>query len=120
MDFTNSIKVLLDVSIDYESLNRIREVASGTYGVRKIHSLKSRSSGKFIFIKNPFITLEKRKGLRAAELLVTHRIDKLITRESIAKKSAFYVLEDAYVEFGETDADTVEDIIEEIKTKMEK
>jgi len=41
----------LDVSIDYESHNRIREVASEMYGVRKIHSLKARSSGKFIFIE---------------------------------------------------------------------
>jgi predicted Fe-Mo cluster-binding NifX family protein len=67
------------------------------------------------FIKNPFLALEKRKGLRVAELLVSHKIDKLITKESIAKKSAFYVLEDAYVEFEETDADTVEEIIEEMK-----
>jgi len=67
------------------------------------------------FIKNPFIALEKRKGLKVAELLVTHKIDKLITKESITKKSAFYVLEDAYVEFEETDADTLEEIIEEIK-----
>jgi cation diffusion facilitator family transporter len=201
----DSIKVLLDASIDYESLHRIREIASETYGVRKIHSLKSRSSGKFLFIeleietnlrdlerahqlsdkiegeikseiknvdrviihmepeekefiryavpctennglrsrvsghfgeaeyfcifdiqledneltdmrfiKNPYIALEKRKGLKVAELLVTHKIDKLITKECIAKKSAFYVLEDAYVEFEETDADTVEEIIEEM------
>ncbi|MEA2033828.1 MAG: hypothetical protein U9N41_09640 [Euryarchaeota archaeon] len=47
--------------------------------------------------------------------MVTHKIDKPITKESIAKKSAFYVLEDAYVEFEETDADTLEEIIEETK-----
>lgn len=34
---------------------------------------------------------------------------------SIAKKSAFFVLEDAYVEFEETDADTVEENIKELK-----
>jgi len=202
----DSTKVLLDASIDYESLHRIREVASEAHGVRKIHSLKARGSGKFIFveleietnlrdlerahhlsdkieekiksemknvdrvivhvepeekefiryavpctennalrskvskrfgeaeyfcifdiktqdkdltdmkfIKNPFIGLEKRKGLKVAELLVTNRIDKLVTKESIEKKSAFYVLDDAYVEFEETDADTVRELIEEIK-----
>ncbi|MEA2075098.1 MAG: cation diffusion facilitator family transporter [Euryarchaeota archaeon] len=204
----DAIKVLLDASIGYESLNRIREVTSGTYGVRKIRSLKARSSGKFMFIeleietnlkdlerahqlsdrieeqikseiknvdrvlvhmepeekefmryaipctenkglsskvsghfgaaeyfclfdidlrttdneltdmrfiKNPYFALEKRKGLKAAELLVTNKIDKLITKESIAQKSAFYVLEDAYVEFEETDADTIEGIVEELK-----
>ncbi|MBA1342263.1 MAG: Ferrous-iron efflux pump FieF [ANME-2 cluster archaeon] len=201
----DSIKVLLDASIDYESLNRIREIASETRGVEKIYSLRARSSGKFIFIemdvgtnltdlkrahqlsdkiedrikseiknvdrvlihiepeereftryavpcienngllskisrhfgeaeyfcifdirredndladmrflKNPFATLEKRKGLKAAELLVENRIDKLITKDSIAQKSAFYVLDDAYVESGETDAGTIGEAIEKM------
>ncbi|NQE46344.1 Ferrous-iron efflux pump FieF [ANME-1 cluster archaeon GoMg2] len=201
----DSIKVLLDASIDYESLHRIREIASDVHGVRKIHSLKARGSGKFIFVeleietnlrdlerahllsdkieenikselknvdkviihiepvekefmryavpctenygmrskvswhfgeaeyfcifdiktsdkeltdmrfvKNPFVALEKRKGLKVAELLVSHNIDKLITKESIAKKSAFYVLEDACVEFEETDVDTLGEIIEKL------
>jgi predicted Fe-Mo cluster-binding NifX family protein len=201
----DSIKVLLDASIDYESLHRIREIASEVRGVRKIHSLKARSSGKYIFveleietnlrdlerahqlsskieeqikserkdvdkviihiepeekefirfavpctgnngllsklsmhfgeaeyfcifdiktedgeltdmrfIKNPFISLEKRKGLKAAELLVASKIDKLVTKESIAKKSAFYVLEDAYVDFDVTDADTIKEVIDNL------
>ncbi len=67
------------------------------------------------FLKNPFATLAKRKGLKAAELLVANRIDKLLTKESIAQKSAFYVLDDAYVESGETDAGTIGEAIEEIK-----
>jgi cation diffusion facilitator family transporter len=204
--FKDSVKVLLDASIGYEWLNRIREVASETYGVRKIRSLKARSSGKFMFIeleietnlkdlerahqlsgrieekikseiknvdrvivhmepeekefvryavpctenkglksrvsehfgkadyfcvfdirtadneltdmrfiKNPYLALEKRKGLKVAELLVTNKIDKLITKESIAQKSASYVLKDAYVEFVVTDADTIEKIVEELK-----
>jgi len=202
----DAIKVLLDASIGYEGLSRIREIVSETYGVRKINTLKARSSGKFMFIeleietnlkdlerahqlsdrieeqvkseiknvdrvivhmepeekefiryavpctenngmrskvsghfgeaeyfclfgirtadneltdmqflKNPYRTLEKRKGLKAAELLVTKKIDKLITKQSIAQKSAFYVLEDAYVEFAETDADTIGEIVKELK-----
>ncbi|KAF5411780.1 MAG: cation diffusion facilitator family transporter [Euryarchaeota archaeon] len=198
----DSIKVLLDASIDYESLNRIREITSGTHGVGEIQSLAARSSGKFIFIelgigtklrdlerahqlsdkiemrikseiqnvdrvlihiepeereliryavpctenngtlsrvsghfgeaeyfcifdvrrgdneitdmrflKNPFATLEKRKGLKAAELLVANDIDKLITKESIAQKSPFYVLDDAYVESEVTNLDTIGEII---------
>ncbi len=201
----DSIKVLLDASIDYESLHRIREIASEVHGVRKIHSLKARGSGKFIFveleietnlrdlerahllsdkieenikselknvdkviihiepvekefiryavpctennglrskvsmhfggaeyfcifdiktedgeltdmrfIKNPFIALEKRKGLKAAELLVASEIDKLVTKESIAKKSPFYVLEDAYVESDVTDADTIGEVVDNL------
>ncbi|MCK5481233.1 MAG: NifB/NifX family molybdenum-iron cluster-binding protein, partial [Gammaproteobacteria bacterium] len=67
------------------------------------------------FLKNPFATLEKRKGLKAAELLVANRIDKLLTKESIAQKSAFYVLDDAYVESEEIDAGTIGEAIEEMK-----
>jgi len=206
----DSIKVLLDASIDCDSLDRIRDVASETNGVGKIHSLSARSSGKFIFIemeigtklrdlerahqlsdkiedkvkseiknvdrvlihiepgekeftryavpctennglksrisehfgeaeyfcifdirtrdnelidikflKNPFATLEKKKGLKAAELLVESKIDKLITERSIAQKSAFYVLEDAYVESEETDLDTIGEIIDRIKADGE-
>jgi hypothetical protein len=47
--------------------------------------------------------------------MVTHKLNKLITKASIAKKSAFYVLEDAYVEFEEIDVNTLEEIIEVIK-----
>jgi len=202
----DAVKVLLDASIGYEDLSRIKEIVSKIYGVRKINSLKARSSGKFMFVEmeietnlkdlnrahqlsnkieaqikseiknvdraiihmepekkkivrysvpctenngigsrisdhfgeakyfclfdmqiadneladmkfivNPFIELEKRKGLKAAELLVTKKIDKLITRESIAQKSAFYVLEDSYVDFVQTSADTLEEVIEELK-----
>ena len=205
----DSIKVLLDASIDYESLNRIREITSETHGVGEIQSLTARSSGKFIFIeleigtklrdlemahqlsdkiemrikseiknvdrvlihiepeergitryavpctenngtisrvsghfggaeyfcifdmqredneitdmrflKNPFATLEKRKGLKAAEILVANDIDKLITKESISQKSPFYVLDDAYVGSEETDLDTIGEIIEEIIEDM--
>jgi len=201
----DSIRVLLDASIDYESLDRIREIASETNGVRTIRAIKARSSGKFIFIEleittnlknlerahhlgdrveerikseiknvdrilihidpekreivryavpctensgkgsrisehfgaaeyfcifdittangdltdirfleNPFAALERRKGLKAAELLVAKRIDKLVTRESIAKKSVFYVLDDAYIDSEETDLDTVGEVIEKV------
>ncbi len=66
------------------------------------------------FVRNPFVALEKRKGLKAAELLVSHKIDKIVTKESIAKKSAFYVLDDAYVEFEVTDSDTLGELIEKL------
>ncbi|HDJ37921.1 MAG TPA: hypothetical protein ENF24_01860, partial [Methanosarcinales archaeon] len=66
------------------------------------------------FLENPFAALERRKGLKAAELLVAKRIDKLVTRESIAKKSVFYVLDDAYIDSEETDLDTVGEVIEKV------
>ncbi len=200
--FKDSVKVLLDASIDYEELDRIREIVTSNCCVRKINALKARSSGKFIFIelevetnykdlerahqlseqveaqiksavknvdrvlihmepevkefiryavpctennglrskvsahfgdaeyfclfdlrtadnelttmefvKNTYRTLEKRKGLKAAELLVSKRIDKLLSKESMAEKSAFYVLDDAFVETETTGAATVEEIV---------
>jgi len=92
------------------------EIETNLRDLERAHQLSDEREGKIKSeIKNPFIAFVKRKGLKVAELLVTHKIDKLILEESVAKKSAFYVLEDAYVEFVETDADTVEEIIEEIK-----
>jgi len=202
----DSVKVLLDASIGNEELNRIRKVVSEIYGVREIHYVKARSSGKFMFIeldihtnlkdlerahqlsdkieervkseiknvdrvivhmepeekefiryavpctenngmrskvsghfgvskyfcvfdmrmddneptcmrfiKNPYLELDKRRGLKAAELLVTRKIDKLFIKESLEHKSAFYVLEGAYVELEETDADTIGEIVKELK-----
>ena len=202
----DSVKVLLDASIGNEELNRIRKVVSEIYGVREIHYVKARSSGKFMFIeldihtnlkdlerahqmsdkieervkseiknvdrvivhmepeekefiryavpctenngmrskvsghfgvskyfcvfdmrmddneptcmrfiKNPYLELDKRRGLKAAELLVTRKIDKLFIKESLEHKSAFYVLEGAYVELEETDADTIGEIVNELK-----
>ncbi|MGC9444682.1 MAG: cation diffusion facilitator family transporter [Candidatus Methanospirareceae archaeon] len=49
--FKDSVKVLLDASIEYEALNRIREIVTSNCCIRKINSLKARSSGKFIFIE---------------------------------------------------------------------
>lgn len=205
--FKASVKVLLDASIDYEGLDWIREIVTGNCCVRKIHSLKARSSGKFIFVElevetnyknleqahhlseqieaqikseirnvdrvlihmepekkefiryavpctennglrskvsahfgeseyfclfdirvrdneltamefitNSYSTLKKRKGLKAAELLVSKRIDKLLSKESMAEKSAFYALDDAFVEIETTDAETLEEIVAALRT----
>jgi cation diffusion facilitator family transporter len=68
------------------------------------------------FITNPFRHLEKGKGLRAAELLVDQKIDKVFTREPLAQKSPSYVLRNAYVDFDVTAAETVGAIITQLST----
>ena len=204
----DSVKVLLDASIGNEELNRIREAVAEINGVRKIHYVKARSSGKFIFIeldihtnlkdlerahylsdrieerikseiknvdrvivhmepeekdfiryavpctennglnsrvsehfgmsqyfclfdirrkdseltcmrfiKNPYLELERRRGLKAAELLVIRKIDKMYIKEHLEHKSAFYVLEDASVELEESDAETIGEIVKELRAK---
>jgi cation diffusion facilitator family transporter len=202
-----AIKVLLDASIGLEELEKIREVVLAVPGVQRLHALKARSSGKFLFIEltirthlkdleaahhlsekieaaikaslehvdrvvvqlepeakdilryavpcttregvnaqvsahfgeaeyfclfdlrtadhevldlrfitNPFRHLEKGKGLRAAELLVDQKIDKVFTREPLAQKSPSYVLRNAYVDFDVTAAETVGAIITQLST----
>ena len=49
--FKDAVRVLLDASIDYDGLNRIRGIVASNCCIRKINSLKARSSGKFIFIE---------------------------------------------------------------------
>jgi len=203
-----AIKVLLDASIGLEELEKIREVVLAVPGVQRLHSLRARSSGKFLFIEltirtrlkdleaahhlsgtieaaikariehvdrvvvqlepeakdtlryavpcttregtnarvsahfgeaeyfclfdlrtadhevldlrfitNPFRNLEKGKGLRAAELLVDQKVDMVFTREPLAQKSPAYVLQNAYVDFDVTDAETVGAIITQLSAK---
>jgi cation diffusion facilitator family transporter len=47
----DAIRVLLDASLDYNTLNRIREIILGTPQVSKINSLTGRNSGRFKFIE---------------------------------------------------------------------
>ncbi|MDY6965252.1 MAG: cation diffusion facilitator family transporter [Halobacteriota archaeon] len=67
----DSIKVLLDASIDYEVLDRVKDIVSEVSGVRKIDSIKARSSGKFIFLE-----LEIATNLR--DLKRAHKLTKKI------------------------------------------
>ena len=108
----DSIKVLPDASIDYESLNRIRGAVSEIRGVRKIHSIKARSSGKFIFIE-----LEVKTNLKDLER--AYPLCAKIENEIKSKiKGVFYVLEDAYVDFEETGADTIGEVVDAIIQKV--
>jgi cation diffusion facilitator family transporter len=47
----DAIRVLLDASLDFNTLNRIREIILETPQVRKINSLTGRNSGRFKFIE---------------------------------------------------------------------
>lgn len=101
--------------------NGMRSKVSGHFGVSQYFCVFDIRVGDneptcTRFIKNPYLELDKRRGLKAAELLVTRKIDKLFIKESLEHKSAFYVLEGAYVELEKTDADTIEAIVKEIKT----
>ena len=187
----NSMKSLLDASVDAGTLGKIRDIVKGYNGVEEITALHARNSGSFIFvhldirlfvkklkaahelahdiegairkevpfiervsihyepvkkdyrrhavplankeglisehfgsapfigiwdirvsdsvmlfqeiIENPFINLEKGKGIKLAELLIGKEIDILYTKEAFEGKGPQYVLSDAEIEVRETD-----------------
>ena len=55
-------------------------------------------------IENPFLKLEKGKGIKVAELLVDKEIDIIYIRESFSGKGPEHVFSDAGVEVMETDS----------------
>jgi cation diffusion facilitator family transporter len=69
-------------------------------------------------IANPAKDLEKRKGIRTAEMLLAHHPDTVITKEPLSGKSAHYVFEAAYVQVRETDAASLSEVISRIEREL--
>jgi len=76
--FIGSMRVLLDASIDFETMDRIKELISSYPLVAEVRALSGRSSGRYKFIEAELImrTDELSKAHRAAE-----EIETLIKRE---------------------------------------
>jgi cation diffusion facilitator family transporter len=196
----DSLKSLLDASVDNETLNRMREVVRGFPQVKEPFAIQARNSGRFIFVEisarvsltrlkeaheialalerdikgripfvervivhyepekkefqryaalladregaisehfgkapfvalwdrrvadgatvsreileNPFSEIEKGKGIRLAEFLVTMKVDILYTREPFEGKGPEYVFADAGVEIRKTSARYLNNIME--------
>ncbi|MFZ3121963.1 MAG: NifB/NifX family molybdenum-iron cluster-binding protein [Thermodesulfovibrionales bacterium] len=62
-------------------------------------------------LKNPFLELERGRGIKLAELLVEKGIDILYTKEDFEGKGPAYVISDAEVEVRSTDIEKLEDLI---------
>lgn len=204
--FKNSMRSLLDASVDAETLRKIREIVNGFNEVKEIVSLHARNSGSFIFvhidlmlsvktlkqahqiadslesaikkeitfmervsihyepikkeelkfavpldnregyisehfgkapyialwnkrvmdntvistevIKNPFVTLEKGKGIKLAEFIIEKGIDRLYIKEDFEGKGPQYTLSYAEVDLRKTDLSNVNDLME-LKTEMD-
>jgi cation diffusion facilitator family transporter len=71
----DAIRVLLDASVDFQTLNTIREIILETPQVSKINSLMGRSSGRFKFIEAD-LTLRVRELEKAH--FVANRIENRI------------------------------------------
>ena len=67
--FIEAVRVLLDASLDYESLNQIRETVLADHRVGMINELRARNAGRFKFVELD-LTLKVReldRGHQAAE-----------------------------------------------------
>ena len=194
----DAIRVLLDASLDYNTMNSIREVILETPQVSTINSLTGRSSGKYKFIEtelmlkvrelekahfvanqiesrvksrvtnvdhilihyepvkketrviampvregraqlsehfgeapyfllitlstkdgrllreswlyNPFRQMEKRKGIKVSEWLVSQGVDELIAAKNFEQKGPYYVFADAGVVIDQTEETNISQI----------
>jgi cation diffusion facilitator family transporter len=197
----NSLKSLLDASVDNETLGRMQEVIRSFPQVKELVSLLARNSGRFIFVtvvlrleagrldeahgiadalereikiqipfvervtihyepversyhrcsaplsnrkgdisehfakaplialwderisdksvvsqeilENPFVQLEKGKGIKLAEFLVARKVDVLYTKEVFEGKGPEYVFSNAGVEIRKTNAQNLQDLLEQ-------
>lgn len=97
---------------------------SDHYGEAPFISLiKTRRKGSEIIerdiVENPFINLEKGKGIKLSEFLVEKGIDVLILREMFHGDGPKYVFSNADIEFRLTDKTELKDIIDDIQSKKE-
>ena len=72
--FLNAIRVLLDASLDFESMDTVKSAILSHPQVTSIHSLRGRNSGRFKFIEADI-------GLRVRELEKAHHVSQQIEAE---------------------------------------
>jgi cation diffusion facilitator family transporter len=58
-------------------------------------------------LANPFLEIEKAKGIRVAEWLVKHKVDVVLIKESLEGRGPAYAFGDAGVEVRQTEATTL-------------
>ncbi len=63
-------------------------------------------------VVNPHLEVEKAKGIRVAEWLVTRKVDVVLLKESLRGKGPVYVFGDAGVEMQEIEATTLSEALE--------
>ncbi len=63
-------------------------------------------------VTNPYVHLEKAKGIRVAEWLVAQKVDELLVKEDMRHKGPSYVLSDAGVNIQVVSAGTLSEAVE--------
>jgi predicted Fe-Mo cluster-binding NifX family protein len=62
-------------------------------------------------VANPYKDLAKGKGLKVAKLLLTYKPDVILSKESLAGKGPGYAFAEAGVETSQTEAKTLEEMV---------
>ena len=70
-------------------------------------------------LANPFVQVEKAKGIKVAEWLVDHKVDVVFLKESLRGKGPTYVFGDAGVVMCQVEAATLEEALEETREEDE-
>jgi cation diffusion facilitator family transporter len=63
------------------------------------------------FLVNPYVEMEKAKGIRVAEWLAEQKVDVVVLREKLHGKGPVYVFGDAGIEMQQTDTRTLAEVI---------
>ncbi len=67
------------------------------------------------YLPNCFKDLERQKGVKAAEMLAEHGVDQVRSRVRLEGKGSGYALDALQIEVAQTSAQTLEDMITELK-----
>jgi predicted Fe-Mo cluster-binding NifX family protein len=71
------------------------------------------------FIENPHKNLQKQKGVKAAELLGAYGVNEVKTRVPLEGKGAGYALEALEIEIAQTDAETLGQVLAEVRASAD-
>jgi len=97
----NSMKTLLDASVDPDTLNRIRDTIQRFSQVKKIKSIQARNSGRFVFVRAEIVFDVKKfsqahhlsEGIEKALLKEISHVDKvMIHYEPVEKDFLIYAV----------------------------
>ncbi len=66
-------------------------------------------------VENPHLEQERAKGIKVAEWLVERKVDVVFLKESLRGKGPVYVFGDAAVDVRETEAETLEEVLEDAR-----
>jgi predicted Fe-Mo cluster-binding NifX family protein len=69
-------------------------------------------------LQNPFVALERRKGVRVAELLADKGVDEVLTRTDLRGTGAGYALEALQVRTGITRAKNLDAVLRELGQEL--